>query len=379
MYDVATQIIIQLCVFTFLYIIYTILSFTYIGKNTYLYNNSNIYDKKHASIMFSLLLLMCTICNNNGDYYTYRNWFLYGYGETAKTDEWIEPIYYWIKAIIPFSYLFFRLAIWGTGIYIYKKLCEKAGVNILLSYILFGIFYIFAYSYARASLGIAITCYAFILLVQNRSKKVMYYIKIVLLFLLATLLHKTCISLIIILLLSQILKLNTKTLFLLAILFIPLSKILNSNLDILGSIVGLSEYQTEKYLNADNEIYERSSEIKKFIPLLILLFFSIRKIFVNKKSIPYHIERIVMGTISILYVAALLTTLSIGLGQTIALRFYLMAFIFALICCAYAIQNLKMNKLLISSLMIYNVVFYCLNIYIIIKYGASGLVVRYYY
>lgn len=377
MYNVAFQIITQLCIFLFFYVIYTILSLSYTISPIRYCNNSKNYDTL-TSIMFFLLLLMSVIYNNNGDYYTYRNWFLYGYGETAKTDEWIEPIYYWIKFVIPPVFILFRFVIWGTGIFIYKKLCEKLGINILLAYVLFGVFYIFAYSYARVSLGIMITSYAFVLLIKRESNSFFHYIKIILLFLLASLLHKSCLSLVFILLLSLLLKFNGTTLILLAILFIPISSLLNSNLVTIFEYIGLSDIQSERYLKTNDDFIDKTSEIIFYVPILILLIVSIVKLYKNRKVIPIHIQRVVMGTITILYVASILTTLSLTATQIFFIRFSLMAFVLALICCIYAIQNLKISKVLLVILIFWCSLYYCYSILVMVKYGAPQLLERFY-
>ena len=377
MYQVASQIITQLCIFTFLYVIYTAISLTNIVKNVIYYDITS-KNNKTLTTMFYMLLLMCIIYNNNGDYYSYRNWFLHSYGETAKTDEWIEPIYYWIRTVIPSSYLIFRATIWGCGIFVYKKICERIGVNLLLAYILFGVFYIFSYSYARASLGIVITSFAFILLIKNETKSKAIYIKALLFFVLATFLHKSCLSLIFILLISLLLKFNKTTLLILAVLFVPLSTVLNAKLGMLGIYIGLSEMQSENYLSADADILDRSSEIILYIPVLILLAVSVIKLYNNRSKIPKEFQRMAMATISIIYVASLLTTLSITFAQTISIRYYLMAFVFGLVCCSYAIQNLRINKAFLVFIISYQALFYVYQILVRIKYGAVELVERYY-
>lgn len=378
MYQVASQIITQLYVFTFLYVIYTAISlFNITNKVTYC-SKIGKKDKTLTNVMFCLLLFMCVIYNNNGDYYSYLNWFIHGYGETAATDEWIEPIYYWIKSVLPPYFILFRLVVWGTGIFVYKKLCEKLGVNLLLAYILFGIFYTFAYSYARASLGIVISCYAFVLLINKETKSKVFYIKVLLLFVLATFLHKSCLSLIFILLISLLLKFNKTTLVIMAVAFIPLSTVLNANLGIIGTYVGLSEMQSERYFSSDVDILDRSSEITLYIPILILLGVSVIKLYNNRNKIPKEIQRIVMATIAIMYIASLLTTLSITFVQTISIRFYLMAFVFGIICCTYTIQNLKINRFFLVAIFSYHAIIYIYQILVRIKYGAVELVERYY-
>lgn len=377
MYDVSIQIITQLCIFLFLYFIHAVLSLSYLGKNTR-YVNISKREKSLLNNLFFLLLIMCVICNDNGDYYTYRNWFIHTYGETAETDEWIEPIYYWIRAVIPSSFLIFKAVIWGTGIFVFREICKKIGINQLLSYILFGIFYISAYSYARASLGIMITCYAFVSFINKDSLTKFHYIKIVLLCILAMFLHKSTISLILILAVSLFSRFNKKTLIVLAILFVPLSAILNSSLDLFGEIVGLTEMQSERYFSTESDVIERGSEIKLYYPILILLLISLFKLYKHQSLLPPHIERIAAATILILYVATLLSTLTVTFAETIALRFYLMAFVPGLICCTYAIQEFRVNKKIIIFLIIYNVLFKLYAMALIIHYGAKSLLERYY-
>ena len=377
MYQVVSQIITQLCICVLLSVIYTAISLSYISKNKLSYNNTHS-DKALKNIMFYLLIIMCAIYNNGGDYYAYRKWFLYGYGETANTDDWVEPIYYWIKSVLPPYFILFRLVIWGTGIFVYKKLCEKIGINLILAYILFGVFYTSAYSYARASLGIMIISYAFVMFFKNESKSKIYYLKVLLLFAFATLLHKSCLSLIFILFLSLFLKLNKKTLILLVVMFTPLSMVLDSSLGIISENIGLSDIQSERYFKTDGVSVERSSAINYFYPILILLSISIYKLFKNRKQLPRYIKRITLATIAILYAASLLSTMNITLAQTISLRFYLMAFVLGLVCIAFVIQNIGIKKNILIALIVWDVLFRLYAIVTTIKYGAPQLVESFY-
>ena len=377
MYSVATQIIIQLCIYTLLSVIYTALSLLYISKDKIGHNN--VYSEKTlTNLMFYLLLIMCVICNNNGDYFTYRYWFLYGYGENADTDEWIEPIYYWIKSVLPPFFILFRLIVWGTGVFVYKKLCEKVGVNLLLAFILFGVFYTFTYSYARASLGVMITSYAFVMFVKNKSKSKLHYLKILLLFTLATLFHKSCLSLIFILFSSLFLKLNKKTLIILAVMFVPLSIVLNSNLGIITENVGLSDIQSERYLNTNGDTVQRGAEFVYYYPILILLSISIYKLYKNSKQLPQYIKCIVLATIAILYVATLLTTLDVTFAQTISIRFYLMAFVLGLVSITFVIQHIGIKKEVLIALIVWDALFKLYAIIVTIKAGAPQFVERFY-
>lgn len=377
MHQVASQIIVQLCICVLLSIIYSVLSLWYISKHKLNFNNVNS-EKTLTNIMFYLLLIICVIYNYSGDYYTYRKWFLYGMGETANTDDWVEPIYYWIKLVLPPYFILFRLVIWGTGIYVYKKLCEKIGINLILAYILFGVFYTYSYSYARVSLGIMIISYAFIMFFKNESKSKIYYLKVLLLFAFATMLHKSCLSLIFILFLSLFLKLNKKTLILLVVMFTPLSMVLDSSIDIISENIGLSDIQSERYLRTDGDSVERSSVINSYYPILILLSISIYKLFKNRKQLPRYIKRITLATIAILYAASLLSTMNIILAQTISLRFYLMAFVLGLVCIAYVIQNIGIKKNILIALIVWDVLFRLYGIVVTIKYGAPQLVERFY-
>ena len=227
-------------------------------------------------------------------------------------------------------------------------------------------------------LGIMITSYAFVLLIKRESNSFFHYIKIILLFLLASLLHKSCLSLVFILLLSLLLKFNGTTLILLAILFIPISSLLNSNLVTIFEYIGLSDIQSERYLKTNDDFIDKTSEIIFYVPILILLIVSIVKLYKNRKVIPIHIQRVVMGTITILYVASILTTLSLTATQIFFIRFSLMAFVLALICCIYAIQNLKISKVLLVILIFWCSLYYCYSILVMVKYGAPQLLERFY-
>ena len=111
---------------------------------------------------------------------------------------------------------------------------------------------------------------------------------------------------------------------------------------------------------------------------MILLSISIYKLFKNRKQLPRYIKRIALATIAILYVASLLTTLDVIFAQTIAMRFYLMAFVLGLVCIAYTIQQIRIKKNVFLTLIIWDILFKLYAIIVSVRAGAPQLVERYY-
>lgn len=81
----------------------------------------------------------------------------------------VEDVYLFIGSISP-NYILFRLLIWGSGIVLFAKTISKLNVSKDLCWFIFVSSYLIWFSYARASLAMAIAFYGFALIIgKNRN------------------------------------------------------------------------------------------------------------------------------------------------------------------------------------------------------------------
>ncbi len=109
-------------------------------------------SKSASLIGMSLILLFCLFPFWAGDYYHSIDSF-----NTIKKGGYsaFEDVYIWIINNIAFSYTFFRLLVWGTGLSLLFYAYKRIGLSFDLSLFFFGTLYLPLYSYARASLAMS--------------------------------------------------------------------------------------------------------------------------------------------------------------------------------------------------------------------------------
>lgn len=341
-------------------------------KNSFA-NNYKPFNIEYV-YLFALIAIISVTFNLNQDVYKLYNWFYYEHSNDFwPTDSHFEPIYFVIRRLIPNSYYLFRLVVWGFGVYLFRKICIYTNINTLLAVCLFVVFYIHTYAYARASVGVMTCTFTYILFLQRKTKSVNFYFLCVMLFVLSALLHKSMLVLISLIIISYFVPCNRITVFILILLFYPLTLVLQTSL--VQYIVQSSDFFSISTRTLDEYLFQNSIERDEWyvphIPALIIYLYSLIMYFWKGDYSNILIRNSVMASIIIFYFASLINNSSIGNLQTASIKFYLMTYIFGLVVCTYIIIKYKPKKIWLYGLFTYTFFGFFYQFLSILKRGGG--------
>lgn len=350
-----SSIIIQLYISIFLYVIGCLIGLAHASCDFCVKN------KTYIQWYFYFLVLNVIIYCNGGDYWSNRLWVLDPV--YRDNDTHIEQFYLLIVRFLPSIFILFRLVVWGTGLFLYTKICERFKINIVCALSLFAILYVEHYSYARASLGIMTAIWGFSFWCDKsllRNQK--FFLKNIGIIILSCSMHSSIIGLWAILACSYYLRFNAVTLIILLLSFEPLCLFFNNFL--IPNIVHIVDTHdialNANYISGEFNERDLSGLSRYYSASLLMLGYCYYKLF--KYKVPPHIEHFIMATILILYVASLFLSLKMGNSNTTALRFFLMAYPSGLITCAYAIQQSFTAKKVVVLILLWGT-FYSTHLY----------------
>lgn len=310
--------------------------------------------KRVTPFLLMLLFLWLCVYAVSGDYWSYRYWYDFG----GSFDDRIEPIWGVVKKIIPWGYSVFRAIVWGAGLVLFAKTIELCGVDKMLSYCLFGVFYFHYYCYARAAIALSFIIFAFVVLCRRKElhTKLVNWLLVLLFAIVGLSMHRSMFMIIPALFLPFFVELNRKTLRTLIILFPVFAVIFNAIFPYIYLYIGGNEFVGEAaktYMSLDYD--KRSRFIAELMPRLPFLIFYLMAMFRIKKykNISFIIEKISAAAFYIIYISFLFATVSSVNGMTFFYRFINMAFPLMIITIAYTIENIdRMKKASIIFLMI---------------------------
>lgn len=121
-------------------------------------------SKAKYNIGWILCLLFCLFSFWGTDWFHYLEDYIsirIGYRTS------LENVYVWIVQNISPDYLFFRLVVWGTALFLFVKTANNLSVSKELVLLLFSIIYIIWFAYARATLAMAMAFYGYSLFIKN--------------------------------------------------------------------------------------------------------------------------------------------------------------------------------------------------------------------
>ncbi len=107
-----------------------------------------------------LLLVFCLFAYWDTDFFTFRETFY------TELKDFRDPLYYYIGEISLGSYTIFRLLIWGTALYLFKKTLNRFEISQNIAAYIFAVFFLLTFSYARVSLGMAMYFYGLSFLIR---------------------------------------------------------------------------------------------------------------------------------------------------------------------------------------------------------------------
>ena len=98
-------------------------------------------------------LIFCLVAYWDTDYFSFRHTFF------TELKDFRDPLYTYLGAVSFDSYTIFRLIIWGSALYLFKKTIDRFEISRNIAIYIFTIFFLLTFSYARVSLGMAMYFY----------------------------------------------------------------------------------------------------------------------------------------------------------------------------------------------------------------------------
>lgn len=266
---------------------------------------------------FILILLFCLYPYWGGDYFHSMHSF-----EDIKAGEYnhFEDIYGWIISWAP-SYTLYRFIVWGTALSILFIAYKRVGNNFDLSLFYFGALYMQRFSYARASLAMAIILFGMTIIYKPFKKhKFLSYFLGALVICCSEFFHRSALVGILSAFGTLTLIKNSRKKILLLFVFVPFSATLVSYM--LGNMLDMSfeaidasiDGKLERYTSGESGergIASRISMILQNIPMyLSVLAFLIL-------TIKNKIEKFTMIERSFAYYMFIIMLIVIGLSMDI--------------------------------------------------------------
>ena len=121
---------------------------------------------KGYRVMFTwfMILIFCLYAFWDTDYFSFRYIF------HTELKGYRDPLYYYLGEVSFGSYTIFRLLIWGTALYLFKKTIDRFKISSNIAAFIFAIFYLLTFSFGRISLGIAMYFYGVSILLSDNKK-----------------------------------------------------------------------------------------------------------------------------------------------------------------------------------------------------------------
>ena len=246
-----------------------------------------------------------------GDYFHYKEF--YEVNHIKGINDGLDPIYIWLMDTLPHNFYLWRFVIWGCAAFLWVLIIRYLNQNLQLAACFFLLIVFFQFVGARQTLGFSILYLGVSLFLYSKEKTINKILGIIL-FCLSYFFHSTLIVYML-LILGAILPVFNKKMIVLSLVFFPILYIL---LDtsvmafVSNSISALSEDSAVKindYLESDfratSNILGIMMKIVSRTPILILLFYSIKKVFWDKEKTDYLNVVLIRMTFFLVYLSYL--------------------------------------------------------------------------
>ncbi len=317
--------------------------FSFVFFNTIIlltyWNARYIHNRK---IGWASILLFCLYAFWDPDYFTFK------YIMLASEATFRDPLYYYLTFASFGSYTFYRLIIWGASLLMIWKICQMFNINTSLYSYIFAVFFLLTFSFARASLGMALYFYGLSILL----KKGKFNICGILLILSSYFGHRSMLPLIVLTPLVFI-KFSRKKLLLLVCLFpiivattsLIIHKISDTNstgehIDGFSSAVKSYSSIQDFELNWKFKLITIVRNASHYVLCLYVIWqMWFKQIASYKKPIPDYINRFAVASIIICCIALALSLSNIGIASVTSKRYLYMSGIPLCICMTYLTQE----------------------------------------
>lgn len=166
----------------------------------------------------SLCVIFCLFSFWGTDWFHYLELFpMLQSGERGH----MEEVYVWIVQNLSPNYLLFRLIIWGGAFFLFIKTLNRLDISVDLALLLFVIFSIIWFSYARATLAMTIIYFAGEIMFRS-EKRFISLIQGTVLLCFSAFFHKSAIMAIPLVYIAYLFNVNTKLALRITLLFFPI-------------------------------------------------------------------------------------------------------------------------------------------------------------
>lgn len=312
-------------------------------------------------VMFTwfMILIFCLYAFWDTDYFSFRYIF------HTELKGFRDPLYYYLGEVSFGSYTIFRLLIWGTALYLFKKTIDRFKISSNIAAYIFAVFFLLTFSYARVSLGMAMYFYGLSYLIKLPQKDRFWSIVWGLLFIGCSYYgHRSLVALILLTPLAFI-KLNKKSFFAITIVGILASSLAATLLSdlitgslILGNDFGGAGEAAEQYANIEMEMeYNWKFTLMRYLrfsSFYIAIAYFIWKIAFSddSKHIPNSIKRLTTISLGILIFAVSFMVLPSWGAEIIGYRYLYMLGIPVCIIMSYIASNKLCKPRTVSLLLL---------------------------
>lgn len=322
--------------------------------------NTNQDNSISTSFWFFIILIFCVFDQTSGDYFHYRDDILemQKYHEKHYGMEWI---YNQLIMLFDYSYIMFRIFVWGGALIFYRKILTELKLHNVISYSLMALVLLRYFSYGRYALAVSMFLYGFVLLFnESMARK-----KIgILLVVFSVLFHKTIIVLFPLLFLINV-PFNIFTVSS-CVFAVPLiASIINNNIADYMTLLDPELNRVEiRYLNAEREYDNSIREIFMFYSYLLPLVFFLYKFYKLKKdnTVPKVYSYMFKLVLLIFYVVIILYFVDFG-SASIYNRIRIISFYPICILVTYYISRFSEQGLSRSCLIMLLLLYLSDNVY----------------
>lgn len=323
------------------------------------YNRNKRYP---VQITWILILVFCLYAFWDTDYFSFRYIF------HTELEDFRDPLYSYIGEISFDSYTIFRLLIWGTAIYLFRRTVDRLNISYNVAAYIFTVFFLLTFSYARVSLGMAMYFYGISFIIRPNQANKFWSIVWGLIFIGCSYFgHRSMLALIALTPLALV-QLNRKIFIMIAITGVALSGLASTLLnDIVSGTLSLSNElgaageAAEKYANIEIELeYNWKFTLMRnlrFYSFYVAMAYITWKIVFSRDSklISSDIKRLATISLGILIFAVNFIVLPNWGADTIGYRYlYMLGIPVCLILSYFATHNLSKPR---TILLILSIVF----------------------
>lgn len=287
-------------------------------------------------------------------YLTYYNAIKEGYEILT-----MESFYIWlVKNLCP-HYLVFRTLVWGSALILLGRTVKRLKINKYISLFFFCCIYLIWFSYARATLAMALMFYGLSLFTSESVFKKSFEFPLAIACIIGSFfLHKTALFGIFVILIVILIKSSSKFAIVVSLFTFPLLVFITSRFlpDFIYNMMDtdmeiMNEYMERgnNYLGRDATIHGPGRMLQRFFewtPYYLITFASIKVLFDKTIIIPNNIRTFLLTTVFITFCSSIFL-FNLGMNtDTVFTRFIRYNIIPTCLSLSYIYQTHKYNRLI---------------------------------